>query len=140
MTVKQLKEVLKDLNLRQRGDGNAKKDLQLRLLNWIHTQRREGSGVPSQQTVEPNQPNQNQTSKRQTANSSKQKQQKGTVILETAIEQPAALQFHSNSNLLVADQETKSILELKLTFNDIDNRASPLRSIGCHSQAGFRVG
>ena len=103
MTVKQLKEVLKDLNLRQRGDGNAKKDLQ-------------------------------------TANSSKQKQQKGTVILETAIEQPAALQFHSNSNLLVADQETKSILELKLTFNDIDNRASPLRSIGCHSQAGFRVG
>ena len=47
--------------------------------------------------------------------------------------QPTALHFHSNGNLFVADQETKTVLELQLQSNGINITASNLRKIGDHA-------
>ena len=128
MTVKELKTVLKDLKILQSGvKSTKKKDLQQKLSNWIASKRnRLNDDLASSEISGESSP--------RMSSGSKQKGDKGALILQNGVKEPTALHFHVNGTLFIADQSTKSVLHVKLMFNGIDIRASSLQSIGCHTQ------
>ena len=56
------------------------------------------------------------------------------LVIRYGEKEPTALHFNSDGTLFIADQSTRSVLHARLIFNGIDIKASPLQSIGCHTQ------
>ena len=126
MTVKELIVVLKDLKLLRGGEkGTKRKDLQKKLPSWIDAKRVEedkSSDQSSEHCL-------------QISGAAIQKTQKGTLVIRNGVREPTALHFNTDDGtLFIADQSTRSVLQARLIFNGIDIRASPLHSVGCHTQ------